>query len=240
MGLPARRLRRLLQRGLKVENAGETGKIYKPALAPDARVPENIKINLESTFELFLDVLILLSILASITIFSIGGCGSYDKKTNRYRPADTEVLFTYLPAALLITGFAIYGRYRTDNYYIFDTANKRILYHFKFLWYESSNPYLESGDIHAIGVTGDKRYKKTGKADWSYTLVVVDRQANMISLSDPEGQGALADLNEKADGLAAVTGCYAALCPKFGTLEVTGRGAGSEPSLAFRVDADPY
>jgi len=221
------------------ENTGETGKIYKPTLSPDAQIPENIKINLESTFEIFLDILILLSIIASITIFCIGGCGSYNKHTRHYTPADTRVLFTYLPAALLLTGFAIVGRWKTDNYYIFDTKNKRILYHFKFIMYESSKTYLEAYDIHAIGVNGEKHYKKSGKADWCYTLVAVDKQGNMISLSDPEGDGALNDLNEKADGLAAVVGCFAAICPKYGTLDVSATGGG-EPVLTFRVDGDPY
>lgn len=99
-----------------------------------------------------------------------------------------------------------------DNFYVINTAERKIYYRRKFFNQSSITLFLEPDDIFAVGVSGAFHTAKSSKW-WDYRVVVIKKDGTMVDFSDPERSDYALEFNKKALGLAAVLGCGYIECP---------------------------
>ncbi|MEZ7890655.1 MAG: hypothetical protein QMC67_02805 [Candidatus Wallbacteria bacterium] len=203
--------------------SGNDENVYVPESRGEYNLPESIKIDLTTSLEQFILAGLIISGIISAVLFFNGtfghtsGRGSY----RHYYPPDPEMLH-YLPLAIAAVIFFALAYWMTDNYYILRTEQKKIYYHFKFLFYESVTLFLTCDNILAVGVTGEERHSKHDHW-WVYKICIITRKGEMIDFSDWERE-ACGALNAQAKGMARVFQCQFAECPGFATLRVEPAG----------------
>jgi hypothetical protein len=92
----------------------------------------------------------------------------------------------------------------TDNYYVFDLANKMMFYHFRFFFYTRVELVANFADIHAVTTTG---MQESDRYDdyFTYRVQCVLNTGQMLYLSD-ETRENLEKQNNTAKKIAAITG----------------------------------
>lgn len=93
-----------------------------------------------------------------------------------------------------------------DNFYVINTAERKIYYRRKFFNQSSITPFLEPDDIFAVSVSGASHTSKSSKW-WDYRVVIIKKDGKIVDFSDAERSDYALEFNKKALGLAAVLGC---------------------------------
>lgn len=106
----------------------------------------------------------------------------------------------------------ILARAFVDNFYVINTADRKVYYRRKVFNKTSVTPFLEPDDIYAAGVSGSYHKSKSSHW-WEYRVVIVKKDGTIIDFSDPARADFAAEFNQKARGLAAVLGCGFIECP---------------------------
>ncbi len=214
------------------ENKGDES-VFVPKADIASNLPHRIKVDLNTYLEQFLSGIGMLGGIAAVILLVAGTCGSTSRYSRQYTPPSPEAL-KYIPLALIVAGAGLLCRWFTDNYYIMDTVEKKIYYHFKFFSYEAVSLFLSADQIEAIGVTGKKCSSKHS-VWWEYKIVVIDKPGNMIDFSDRTRDSRF-EHNEKARGMAAVMQCNFAECPPEAHIKVTKDPSGRSCMVHFAGD----
>ncbi len=193
--------------------------IYIPPPPVEGSVPDNVKIDLTTPLEAFWIIAGIAMLLIAFYFYSEGSYGHYSKRSHIHYPPQPHLL-TYLPWALFAAFASFLSWFFTDNYYIFNTKLKKILYHFKYFSYVTINEYLSADRIFAIGVSGTKKRSKH-RSWWEYKIVVIDSNGLFTDFSNYVKSDDLYEINEKARGMAAVMGCRFAQCPPQNVLKAS-------------------
>ncbi|MEZ7890654.1 MAG: hypothetical protein QMC67_02800 [Candidatus Wallbacteria bacterium] len=179
------------------------------------KLPEKIKINVVSPLEYFNWLGIFCSCILCALLFFDGSFGSH--KHGHYHPPQTQLLH-YLPYSIAAFFFFAFAAWKTDIYYVLNTREKKVYYHFKFFFYESVTPFLTCDNILAIGVTGEE-YNSQKEKWWSYKICMVAKNGEIIDFGNSQKE-ACALLNAQAKGLARLFQCKFAECPGASYLRV--------------------
>ncbi|HNY10359.1 MAG TPA: hypothetical protein PKK26_02095 [Candidatus Wallbacteria bacterium] len=214
------------------ENKGDEN-VFIPKANIASNLPHRIKVDLNTYLEQFFSGVGILALIAAVILLISGTCGSTSRYSHHYTPPDPAAL-KYIPLALIAAGAGFLCRWFTDNYYIMDTVEKRIYYHFKFFGYESVSLFLAADQIEAIGVTGKKCSSKHA-VWWEYKIVIIDKPGNMTDFSDRTRDSRF-EHNEKARGMAAVMQCNFAECPPEAHIKVTRDPSGHSCMVSFAGD----
>ncbi len=180
-------------------SSAPAGRIYKPGAADTSIIPGKIKIDLSTALESFL--LAAAGITAFIAFFLYIN-GTFDGKKT---PANPELL-KLVPIALGLMAVSIACWFGTDNYYIISVPKRKLLYHFKIFFVVKITAVADFEEIHAVGVTG-VRHTHKGNVWWKYKICAIKNNGEFIDLSDEAGPEKLDELNGRAKGMAAITGC---------------------------------
>lgn len=74
---------------------------------------------------------------------------------------------------------------KTDNYYIIDTINKKIIYHYSFFGITVESERYRFSDLLCLTVNG-KRGSVQGIKYWEYYLTLITKRGGLIPLSEPK------------------------------------------------------
>lgn len=146
--------------------------------------------------------------LSSLTLLFAGILAGFLKAGwigNRRFPPDPALL-SYVP---LIVGCCIFFavlRWYTDNYYLADVEKKRLLYHFRFLFYRTVSEKLAFSQIDSVVVSAVPKLSMYSNTHM-YQLQVIDQQGRRHELGDPWKGQMLDLLNGQAKMLASSFGC---------------------------------
>lgn len=217
--------------GRKFQYSGDGDPMGVPPPSAAAGLPEKVKIDLNTPLETVLTGVALGAGIISLMLLYGGSCSSYSKHSRRTIPPNPELL-NYLPLTIGIAAVAGFARIMTDNFYILDTVEKKIYYHFKIFSFESVSLFMRADQVAAAGVTGVYKSSKHGSW-WEYKIVLVDREGKMIDFSDFKKEEYYG-LNERAKGIAAVLGCpFAESGPQMVMAVKKGEGMGGAPLVYF-------
>ncbi len=124
---------------------------YIPEVDENITLPENIKVDLDTWLEQLFLGLCVAFLMAAPCLLYFGIFGSYARY--HYTPPNRWLLL-YSPVCLLLSILAYVCKSGVDNYYIVNTVEKKIYYHFRFFNYKSKKLYLTAEQIMVVGVTG--------------------------------------------------------------------------------------
>jgi hypothetical protein len=103
-----------------------------------------------------------------------------------------------------------------DNYYVIDQTRGRVLIHKGFRFGGDDFPFLEPGEVYAIGLNcAPKRYKMR-QVGWTYTPVLVLNSGQDLELSAWSTDmtcARLPEFNRRVRAWAAALQCYWIYCP---------------------------
>lgn len=190
--------------------------IYIPPPPPQGSVPDNVKVDLTTPLEALWVIAAVIALITAIYFYSEGTYGHYSKSSRTHYPPQPHLL-VYIPYALFAAAASFLCWFFTDNYYIFNTRLKKILYHFKFFSIVNVTEFLSAEQLYAIGVTGTRKHSKH-RSWWEYKIVVIANDGAVTDFSNYTRDGRY-ELNSKARGMAAVMGCRFADCPSESVLK---------------------
>jgi len=101
---------------------------------------------------------------------------------------------------------AIFGSlyFHTDNYYVVDRIGERILYHFKFFFYQRVSTVCRFSEI-ALITTGGKREKTKHSVWWEYAVFILTTDGGLMRVTD-FAKDAFFDQKRFAERLCEITG----------------------------------
>ncbi len=118
---------------------------------------------------------------------------------SNYFETNLSPLFTLIGIISLILGGL--GHFYTDNFYILDIENRKILYCFNCLHIHRQTSYATFSDIIAIGVDG---LEALDKIKWTYRIVCCLSDGKVFGLSDFEKD--FESVVEKAEKMSEIVG----------------------------------
>lgn len=180
-------------------------------------LPSRMRVDLETPFEKGLTFFTRASFYTAL-FFAVGIV-----KAAKIIAFPISLMLIILFALLGIAGY--FFRRSADCYYLLESENRRLIYHFEWLGFVHERPYLSADMIKAVSGTATLR-RMGGKVFFGYA-VVVDKQGRMHPLSDtlasegdPGGTlweewhvGTLDEVNRKAGLIAQVLGTKVMECP---------------------------
>ena len=190
--------------------------IYIPPPPAEGSVPENVKVDLTTPLEAMWVIIAVIALIGAFYFYSEGNFGHYSKSSRTRFPPQPHLL-TYIPYALFTAVASFLCWFFTDNYYIFNTRLRKILYHFKLFSIVNITEFLSAEQLYAIGVTGTRKHSKH-RSWWEYKIVVIANDGTVTDFSNYTRDGRY-ELNGKARGMAAVMGCRFADCPSESVLK---------------------
>lgn len=125
----------------------------EPSGGAPLQLPEKIKIDIDTLFEQFLMIAGLVFIAASLVFLYGGLAPNYDKFSRAIRPPERWMLY-YVPLFWALSAAAFYCRSNANNYYVLDTREKKLYYHFNFFGYSSARLFISAENIRAVSVNG--------------------------------------------------------------------------------------
>lgn len=152
-------------------------------------LPPNIKVDVETPFESNLSSL---GCLCFVILFAMS-CNGRSSNTR-------DSICGFLFAAGI---FFFVLRYFTDNFYVISTADRRIYFHFKIMFFKKITPFLEPEKIFAVAVGGRVDDEgETTRAAWKYKVYLISLDGKMTEFGDfgPDRKKA----NERAGSIAAI------------------------------------
>ncbi|HOP30982.1 MAG TPA: hypothetical protein P5120_14610 [Spirochaetota bacterium] len=156
-------------------------------VAPDIKMEKmfngRVKIDINFPLENFFIFMILVSIIAFFTVL-----------LNSQR-------WSYLSIPVILSILSILLLKKTDNYYIIDTINKKIIYHFSFLNFIRDSVKYSFSEILCLTVDGNRGFTM-GIKYWSYHLTLVTVKGELIPLSEPKKNIDLSLFDETASRIA--------------------------------------
>lgn len=193
--------------------------------AENVNIPKKMKIDLDTPLEIFFLVCFCVASLGVI-ITAVTTATSYiTGKGNIYETAALGVL-------VFLAAFMLKCRRETDNYYVLDTSGRKLLYHYKFFSDIKTTTIAEFDDIKCVAVGGTRSVNK-GNVTWTYHIYAVDKKGERTYLSNMFSESAIAENNQKCQGIAAVIGCEHIDGEPQKALAVKGAGEGGEISVSL-------
>lgn len=188
--------------------------VYIPPKIDKDQIPEKIKMDFDTDLELFLMGSTFIFLIVSVILLA-KGFGD-PASTNDPKVLETAKICRYLfIPSLILTVLSFFGWRNTDNYYIIDTLNLRVLYHFKFLNFIDIKEVGNQSTIYAFAVTAVYHPpKKHSHGYWEYILVMVNKLGQFTPLTKWYREDTLYVLNNQAEFLAGIFGCYVGICPE--------------------------
>lgn len=154
---------------------------------PDIKMEEmsngRVKIDINFPLENFFIFMILVSIISFFTVL-----------LNSQR-------WSYLSIPVILSILSILLLKKTDNYYIIDTINRKIIYHFSFLSFIRDSVKYSFSEILCLTVDGNRGFTM-GIKYWSYHLTLVTVKGELIPLSEPKKNIDLSFFDETASRIA--------------------------------------
>lgn len=164
---------------------------------PQDQLPPYIKVDCAVAEEIFVPGCGCFSIFAGIFLANI---------------AD-ESAVEYIAYFIIAIGVAaVISRKFIDNFYIINTAERKIYYRRKVFNNTSVTLFLESGDIHAVSVSCGF-YKSKSSHWWEYKVVLIKKDGLVVDFGDAKKEESAAEFNKAAQGIAAVLQCGYIECP---------------------------
>jgi hypothetical protein len=189
-----------MKRGIDMNQAPDE-KFFKNAAeaAANANIPKRIKIDLETPLEIFFLVCFCLACLG-VVITTVATISSYaGGKGDLYA-------LSALGALIALAAFMLKCKRETDNYYVLDTIEKKLLYHYKFFSDIKITTVADFGDIKCLAVGGTRAVNK-GQESWTYHIYAVDKKGVRTYLSNVFIESGIEENNKKCAGIAEVIGC---------------------------------
>ena len=178
-----------------------------------------LKVQRETALEWALTWLTLVCLGAASLLWLVSEGGYW---RGRYRDPKPQ-LRVYIPWAVGAGVLFLFARFSTDNYYLLDPGQRRILYHFKFLSFRCIRPVLEAHQILAVAGSGKKRFWRSVTGYWEHRVEAIDFRGRRIGLTDWTIHG-LETSNIEAVTFARLLGCEAMPCPSGHHLVVRAAG----------------
>lgn len=135
-------------------------------------LPTRIKLELKTPLENFFSW----SSVAGGFLFLMGIIGYFEDGM-------VPMVKMFLIVGTITTTFFLALYYNTDNYYILDVQNKRLLYHFKFFFVRKIIVQASFSEISSLTV-GGHREKSEDEAWWEYRILMINNLGKIIPLSD--------------------------------------------------------
>jgi len=165
--------------------------------APAEQLPPYIKVDCSVNEEIFVPGCGCVSIFAGIFLANIGDGSAFE----------------YIGYFIIASGIAaVIARKFIDNFYIINTAERKIFYRRKVFNNITITPYLESDDIHAVSVSCGF-YKNKSSHWWEYKVVLIKKDGLIVEFGDSKKEESAAEFNKAARGIAAVLQCGYIECP---------------------------
>jgi len=108
--------------------------------------------------------------------------------------------------ALIIGAAGILSKFFIDNYYVIDTAERKVYYRRKVFFKTSVEAFRDAGDVYAITVTGCLRRGKTSHW-WEYCVTLIDLNGEKHDFGFSAREEKFESLAKTARGIAAVLKC---------------------------------
>lgn len=165
--------------------------------APEEPLPPYIKIDCSIDEEIFVPGCGCVSIFAGVFLANVGDGSAFEP----------------IGYFIIVLGIiAVIARKFIDNFYIINTAERKIFYRRKVFNNTTITLFLESDDIHAVSVLGSL-YKNKSSRWWEYKVVLIKKDGLIVEFSDSKKEESAAEFNKTARGIAAVLGCGYIECP---------------------------
>ena len=193
--------------------------------AENINIPKKMKIDLDTPLEIFFLVCFCLACLG-VLITTVTTATSYITGKG-----DIYSLMA-LGALVALAAFMLKCKRETDNYYVLDTSERKLLYHYKFFSDIKITTIAEFDDIKCVAVGGTRTVNK-GNESWTYHIYAVDKKGERTYLSNMFNESAIAENNQKCQGIAAVIGCEHIDGEPQKVLAVKGAGEGGEISVSL-------
>ncbi|MEZ7891966.1 MAG: hypothetical protein QMC67_09465 [Candidatus Wallbacteria bacterium] len=170
-----------------------------PTPPESSNIPKRIKIDLSIGLET--------GLLYTAGAFFFAGLVIYNKAAfgGKHSLPDPSY-FLILPIPAIAVAITLICWLFTDNYYIIDTIQRKLLYHYKFLWKKKISDFLDFEQLYAIGVAG-RRTQSKNSVNWSYSIMAIDKSGKIIQLSNYQNESAINELNQRAHGMASIVQC---------------------------------
>jgi hypothetical protein len=193
--------------------------------AENVNIPKKMKIDLDTPLEIFFLVCFCAASLGVLVTAATTATSYITGKGNIYEATAMGVLVVL--AALMLK-----CRRETDNYYVLDTPGRKLLYHYKFFYDIKTTIIAEFDDIKCVAVGGTRSVNK-GNVTWTYHIYAVDKKGERTYLSNMFSESAIAENNQKCQGIASVIGCAQIDGEPQKVLAVKGAGEGGEISVSL-------
>ena len=156
-----------------------------------------VKIDLDTPLERFFKYSGFASLIGVLICLWVGYLGGEDS------PPQPEML-KGIPILLGLAATFYFLRRATDNYYVLDFRNRRILYHFRLLSWEKESPVFPWSDILSVAVV--KVLHQTEDSSWlEYRVQLVRRTGEVLDFSDWDKE--LYPIQTRAEQLEKLIGC---------------------------------
>lgn len=193
--------------------------------AENINIPKKMKIDLETPLEIFF--------LVCFCVASLGVLITAATTATSYITGKGDVYsLTALGVLVVLTAFMLKCRRETDNYYVLDATGRKLLYHYKFFSDIKTTLIAEFDDIKCVAVGGTRSVNK-GNVTWTYHIYAVDKKGERTYLSNMFSENAIAENNQKCQGIAAVIGCKHIDGEPQKVLAVKGADEGGEISVSL-------
>lgn len=193
--------------------------------AENANIPKRMKIDLDTPLEIFFLVCFCLACLGVFITAVLSIISFFTAKGYIYE-------ISALGALIALAAFMLKCKRETDNYYVLDTIERKLLYHYKFFSDIKTTAIADFDDIKCVAVGGTRSVNK-GNVTWTYHIYAVDKKGERTYLSNMFSENAIAENNQKCQGIAAVIGCGHIDGEPQKVLAVKGAGEGGEISVSL-------
>lgn len=136
------------------------------------QLPAKIKLELKTPLEQFF----LWSGVAGGFLLLVGVIGFFEDGM-------VPMVKMFLIVGTLASIFFLSLYYNTDNYYILDVENQRLLYHFKFFFVRKITVQASFSEISSLTVSGH-REKSEDETWWEYRILMINNLGKIFPLSD--------------------------------------------------------
>ena len=164
---------------------------------PQERLPPYIKVDCSIDEEISVPGCGCLLIMAGIFLVSAAGGSAVE----------------YIAYFMIVIGAAaVISLKFIDNFYIINTAERKIYYRRKVFNKTSITPFLESDDIHAVTVSCSF-YKNKGSRWWEYKVALIKKDGLIVDFGYAKKEESAAEFNKTARGIASALQCGYIECP---------------------------
>jgi len=225
------------QKGFSFEATGD-GNVYVPRPNDSILMPEMVKVDIDTPLEQFFTGLWISCLIISGFLFWGGviGTSSGGRYNRHYNPPNPELL-KYLPWTICLAVFAFIVRQFIDNFYVMNTREKTIYYHFGFFGQTRVSTFLTVAEIAAFGVTGRRQTSRQRHSGfmyssysydewWEYMVCVITHDGRVIEFGNFERDSRIA-FNSQAKGMAVAFAVPFAECPPESSVGVDASGQGA-------------